>query len=163
MPIRKQNMATERAGVNYVRALVEENNSVFKEIDQRSDYGHDAFVLLVEGERVIPKEVAMQVKAGSSYCTPSTCKVPATAEQLAFWAEHDLTTLGVVYDPNEGVAYWVNLQAEARKRIQSRSQKGALIVFPKARWNLLVLQPGLFEQTNDIKELRSEAGSRLFC
>jgi len=26
--------------------------------------------------------------------------------------------------------------------------------------NALVLQPGLFEQTNDIKELRSEAGPR---
>src|ERR1700722_19113696 len=109
MPLRKLNSATERAGVNYVRKLVEVNNSIFKEQDLRHDYGHDAFVLLVEGEQVLSKEIAMQIKSGVSYCTPTTCKIPATGGQLTFWAGHDLETLGVVYDPSEDMAYWVDL------------------------------------------------------
>jgi hypothetical protein len=48
LPVRKLNTVTERACVNYVRGVVEANNSVFKELDLRHDYGHDAFVLLVE-------------------------------------------------------------------------------------------------------------------
>src|SRR5665213_1815134 len=110
MPIRKLNTVTERAGVNYVRDVVETNNSIFKEQDVRHDYGHDAFVLLVDGERVLPKEIAMQIKSGASYCTPTTCKIPATRGQLLFWAGHDLDTLGVVYDPGEAMAYWVDLK-----------------------------------------------------
>jgi hypothetical protein len=137
MPIRRKSSVTERAGVNYVRGVVEANNSVFKEMNQY-DYGHDAFVLLVEGEQVLPKEIAMQIKSGASYCTPTTCKIPARAGHLAFWAGHDLVTLGVVYDPGENVAYWVDLQAEARDRTRGRLQSaGAVIEFQKAEWNRL--------------------------
>jgi hypothetical protein len=136
MPIRKLNAVMERAGVNYVRGVVESNNSVFKEQDLRYDYGHDAFVLLVEGEHVLPKEIAMQIKSGASYCTPTACKIPATGSQLVFWAGHDLDTLGVVHDPNEGVAYWVDLKVEAKIRVRGqREQSGAVIEFPKMPWN----------------------------
>ncbi len=136
MPIRKRTSAIEREGVNYVRTIVEANNSIFKEMAQQHDYGHDAFVLLVEGEQVVPKEIAMQIKSGASYCTPTTCKIPATNSQLTFWAGHDLVTLGVVYDPNEKAAYWVDLQREARERTnRRREQTGALIEFPKSVWN----------------------------
>jgi hypothetical protein len=138
MPIRKYNIVTERAGVNYVRAVVESNNSVFKEQDTRHDYGHDAFVLLVEGERVLPKEIALQIKSGASYCTSETCKIPATSGQLEFWAGHDLETLGVVYDPNEDMAYWVDLKVEARElRRRHRDHAGTVIEFPKVLWNKL--------------------------
>jgi homoserine acetyltransferase len=138
MPVRKKNTITERAGVNYVRSVVEANNSVFKEIDRQHDYGHDAFVLLVEGEQVLPKEIALQIKAGATYCTATTCRIPATAGQIAFWAGHDLVTLGVVYDPDEDAAYWVDLQTEARNRtFGRREQAGAVIEFRKSGWNRL--------------------------
>ena len=48
MPIRKRNKVTERAGVNFVQSVVESNSSIFKEIAQQHDYGHDAFILLTE-------------------------------------------------------------------------------------------------------------------
>lgn len=138
MPIRKLNSITERAGVNYVREVVESNNSVFKEQDLRYDYGHDAFVLLVEGEQVLSKEIAMQIKSGASYCTRTTCKIPASGSQLVFWAGHDLDTLGVVHDPDEGIAYWVNLKVEAQMRVRGqREQSGAVIEFSKTPWNRL--------------------------
>jgi len=138
MPTRKLNSVTERAGVNYVQRVVEANNSVFEEKDLRHDYGHDAFVLLVEGERVLPKEIAMQIKSGASYCTPTTCKFWATGAQLTFWAGHDMETLGVVYNPAEDMAYWVDLKAEAMHRTRDRKeQTGAVIEFPKSAWNRL--------------------------
>ncbi len=138
MSIRKLNTVTERLGVNYVRALVEAANSIFKEQDLRHDYGHDAFVLLVEGEQVQPKEIAMQIKSGVSYCTMATCKIPASGGQLVFWAGHDLDTLGVVYDPDEKMAYWTDLKVEARQRTRGqREQAGAVIEFPKSAWNRL--------------------------
>ena len=135
MPIRKANSITERLGVNFVRGVVELNNSIFKEIDQRHDYGHDAFVLLVEGEHVIPKEVALQIKSGTSYCTPTECKIAASAGHLAFWAEHDLETLGVVFDPSKNSAYWIDLKAEARAQLVGTSRVGATIRYPKSAWN----------------------------
>jgi hypothetical protein len=138
MPLRKASSATERAGINYVRNLVEANNSIFKEMNQQHDYGHDAFVLLVEGEQVLSKEVAVQIKSGASYCTSGSCKIPATAGHLAFWAGHDLVTLGIVYDPAENAAYWIDLQTEARVLTRGHLQRtGAVIEFPKAEWNRL--------------------------
>jgi len=136
LPTRRLNTVVEREGVNYVCGVVESNNSVFKEQDLRHDYGHDAFVLLVEGEKVLPKEIAMQIKSGTSYCTPTGCRIPATGSQLNFWAKHDLETLGVVYDPAEGAAYWVDLKAESQQRTACRQgETGAVIEFPKCAWN----------------------------
>ena len=138
MPTRRFNLVTERAGVNYVRTVVEECNSIFKEHDLRADYGHDAFVLIVDGEKVTSTEIAMQIKAGVSYCTPKTCRFQATGGQLTFWAGHNLTTLGVVYDPSEKVAFWMNLKAEAQSLTRGRrEQKGATIEFAKTAWNRL--------------------------
>jgi hypothetical protein len=122
--------------VNFVRNAVEVNNSVFKEQDLRHDYAHDAFVMLVEGKHVLPKEIAMQIKSGTSYCKPTTCNIPAKAGQLTFWAGHDMDTLGIVYDPDEDMAYWVDLKVEARQRTRGqREQTGAVIEFPKSPWN----------------------------
>ncbi len=50
LPVRKKSNAVGRKGISFVRDAVEEANCVFKEIDRASDYGHDAFVLLVDGE-----------------------------------------------------------------------------------------------------------------
>ncbi|HYC05550.1 MAG TPA: DUF4365 domain-containing protein [Azospirillaceae bacterium] len=138
MAKRKWNSATERQGVNFVRCAIEANNSVFKEIDVRHDYGHDAFVLFVNGENVTSKEVALQIKSGKSYCRKYTCRIPATRQHLEFWRSHDLITLGVVYDPAENTAYWIDLKEEARYLIrQHRAQSNFVIEFPKSPWNML--------------------------
>lgn len=124
----------ERQGVAFVRSVVETANSVFKEIDRAHDYGHDAFALLVDGEQVTAKEIALQIKAGASFCTKGTCRVPATRPQLRFWARHDLTTIGVVYDPTANSAWWVDLQAEA-KATHRADDRPATVTFRKSDWN----------------------------
>lgn len=133
LPVRKASNATERKGIAFVRNAVEDANCVFKEIDRASDYGHDAFILLVDGEQVMPQEFAVQVKAGASYCQHSECSFHATKAQLNFWAQHPLETLGVVYDPDARCAWWVDLKQEAKA--SRRSDSGLTVRFAKADWN----------------------------
>lgn len=133
MPKRQRINATERKGVNYVRGIVEAANSVFREIDRAGDYGHDAFVLLVDGEAVTPVEIAVQIKSGRSFCRPRDCRFSASPAQLGFWAGHGLTTLGVIYDPDADCAWWVDLTEEAKAR--KATVGSCTIAFPKARWN----------------------------
>jgi hypothetical protein len=67
LPTRRHTSATERDGINFVRAVVEVQNCTFNEIHRENDYGNDAFVELVEGEQVSGVCVGVQVKSGVSY------------------------------------------------------------------------------------------------
>jgi len=119
--------------VAYVRGVVEDSNCVFKEIDRASDYGHDAFVLLVDDEEVTPVEIALQIKAGRSFCTLHNCSFVASQAHLNFWAKHGLTTIGVVYDPDVDSAWWIDLREAAKARRQGIG--GSTISLPKSEWN----------------------------
>ena len=133
MPVRRRINATERTGVAFVREVVENSNCVFKEVDRAYDYGHDAFILLVDEERVTPVEFALQIKAGQSFRRKNGYAFSASRAQLNFWAKHPLLTLGVVYDPEEKSGYWVDLQEEGR--LQKFSSKTVTIKIPREDWN----------------------------
>lgn len=111
LPTRGPNVVTERAGLNFVRAIVEGENCIFHQIHQQDDYGVDAFLELVDGPRVTGKCVAIQVKSGSSYCSVDECRIPYTARQARYWRSHSLPVLGIVFDPTEQSAYWIDLAA----------------------------------------------------
>jgi hypothetical protein len=131
----RDNLVTERAGINHARSVVEGAGCLFKEINLQHDFGHDATILLVAEGEVQPREVALQVKSGRSYNSERACHLPATAGHIDFWARHDLITLGVVFDPEADAAYWVDLQSECRARKQLGHVGGATINFAKAAWN----------------------------
>jgi hypothetical protein len=131
----RNNLVIERLGLNYVRSVVEGAGCLFKEINLQHDFGHDATIMLVVDGKVQPREVAVQVKSGESYNSETTCELPATAGHLDFWARHDLITLGIVYDPQQNLAFWVDLQTECRERKRRRHAGGATINFAKAAWN----------------------------
>lgn len=114
LPTRPLTAAMEREGVNFVRNVVEKNNCIFHEIHHENDYGNDAFVELVDGQQVTGRCVGVQIKAGDSYLTTSTCRIPYTAKQATYWSNHSLRVLGVVYDPGQQVAYWINLGARSK-------------------------------------------------
>ncbi|MBZ9647608.1 DUF4365 domain-containing protein [Sphingobium sp. 3R8] len=129
------NLVTERAGVNFARSVVEGAGSLFKEINLQHDFGHDATIIPVIDGHVRPREIALQVKSGASYVTPGTCHLPASAAHVYFWAKHDLQTLGVVYDPVEVMAYWIDLQTASRDALAQNPKAGTTFVFAKAMWN----------------------------
>jgi Domain of unknown function (DUF4365) len=129
------NLVTERAGVNFARGVVEGAGSLFKEINLQHDFGQDATMVLVVDGHVRPREVAFQIKSGASYVSPSFCHLPASAAHIYFWAEHDLVTLGVVYDPSEKVAWWIDLQTAARDFRASNPKSGTTFTYAKGLWN----------------------------
>jgi hypothetical protein len=107
---KKINTAMARNGVNYVRNVVESANCIFNEIPQQNDFGNDAFIELVENENVKGITIAAQIKSGSSFCFKDKCIIPATRNHFEYWHDHSLTVIGIVYDPDEDAAYWINLQ-----------------------------------------------------
>jgi hypothetical protein len=107
---KKQSTVTEREGINYVRAVVESVNCIFHEIHQENDYGIDAFIELVENNNVKGITLALQIKSGRSYCSISECKIQASKNHFEYWRDHSMPVIGVVYDPDEKVAYWYNIQ-----------------------------------------------------
>lgn len=133
--LRKRTTITERRGINFMRQLFEGANCIFKEIDQRHDVGQDVCVLLVDGEHVTHREIALQIKSGKSYCSGNICSIPTDQHHLEFWRQHPLTTYGIVFDPNEGVAYWTNLKEEADDRHFGRTRSNTVIQFSKSEWN----------------------------
>ncbi|MHC2001858.1 DUF4365 domain-containing protein [Methylobacterium sp. CM6241] len=129
------NLVTERAGVNYARTIVESAGSFFKEINLQHDVGQDATIVLVVDGVVRPREIALQIKSGDSYVTTDHCRIPAKSAHIYYWANHDLLTIGVVYDPGEASAYWIDLQAASRHHRQSTPKTGTTFTFAKSAWN----------------------------
>jgi hypothetical protein len=121
--------------VNFVRGIVEGAGSLFKEINLQHDVGQDATMVLVVDGYVRPREVAIQIKSGKSYVSGSNCQLPATAAHIYFWAEHDLITLGVVYDPIEKAAWWTDLQSASRDFRRRNARSGTTFAFAKGLWN----------------------------
>jgi hypothetical protein len=130
----RSNLTIERAGVNFIRGVVEGTGCLFKEVNLQHDFAHDASIILVVDGEVQPQEVALQIKSGKTYNLSQSCKIPVTTAHLNFWAKHDLPTLGVVYDPSEKMAYWVDLKARA-KTYQRDRQAPSSVKYKKALWN----------------------------
>lgn len=129
------NLVTERSGVNFARSVVEGAGCLFKEINLQHDFGQDATMVLVVDGQVRPREVAFQIKSGASYVSPTACGLPATAAHIYFWAEHDLVTVGVIYDPAEKAAWWIDLQTAARNFQASNPKSGTTFTYAKGLWN----------------------------
>ncbi|WP_067706707.1 DUF4365 domain-containing protein [Erwinia sp. ErVv1] len=108
--------AMAKKGINYVRDIVESSNSIFHEVHQENDYGNDAFVELVDGVDVKGITIAIQVKSGKSFCTNNTCKIPASKQHFEYWKSHSLPVLGIVYDPDESKAYWVDIKSYIKNK-----------------------------------------------
>ncbi len=106
---KKKSSAVERAGVNYVRSVVEQANCIFHEIETRNDFGNDAFLELVDGEDVRGICLALQIKSGPSFKTTQGYKFPADKKHFEYWAKHTLPVIGIVYDPSKTCACWINV------------------------------------------------------
>lgn len=107
---RKRSQATSRDGVNFVRGLVERQNSTFQEIDLHNDLGNDAYVEFVVEENATGCCVALQIKSGASYRTSSDrYAFQADRDHFEYWASHTLPVLAIIVDPEKGKAVWVDI------------------------------------------------------
>lgn len=108
---RKQSKAMSRAGVSYVRAVVERHNSTFQEIDLDNDLGNDAYIEFIEREAATGCCVVVQIKAGTSYVTRDGRHylLKGDRDHFEYWESHNLPVGAIVYDPTTGVAGWCDV------------------------------------------------------
>lgn len=110
MTKRKQTSATAREGINFLRSLVERHNCIFHEIRQEDDIGNDAYVEFVLNENATGCCIAVQVKSGRSYRrSEGRYVIPADQSHFTYWRSHALPVAGVVFDPTERRAFWVDI------------------------------------------------------
>lgn len=92
---RKLSQATAREGINFVRALVESQNSTFQEVELHNDLGNDAYVEFVVEESATGCCVALQIKSGASYRTASGgYAFQADRSHFEYWASPHATSAG---------------------------------------------------------------------
>lgn len=111
MVLYKKTNVTAKQGINFVRSTVEAAGSLFHKIEAENDLGIDGLIELVRDERPLNKQVAVQVKSGSSYFNSSgeECLIPVESHR-DYWINYPLPVLGIVYVPVLGVAHWVNIK-----------------------------------------------------
>jgi len=101
--------ATSKAGVNYIRTVVETSNSIFHEIQQDNDIGVDAIIEIIKNERPTGKMVAVQIKSGGSFFIGGKCVIPVDNHEN-YWVNHPLPMFGIAYVPDLDCAYWVDIK-----------------------------------------------------
>jgi len=108
---RKQSRATARAGVNYVRAVVERHNSTFQEIDPDNDLGNDAYIEFIEREAATGCCIVVQIKSGRSYLSRDGRHyvLKANRDHFEYWEAHNLPVGAIVHDPITGAAGWCDV------------------------------------------------------
>ena len=135
MPKRRKLNAVERDGVNYVRNIVEHSNCIFNEIHRENDYGNDGFIELVDGEILTGKCFLVQIKSGRSYNTKNSCTIPANVEHCNYWKSHKLSVIGIVFDPDEQCAFWMNISSFIKRNPLIVSNGPYNLTFPKRTIN----------------------------
>ncbi|MDV7220141.1 tetratricopeptide repeat protein [Streptomyces prunicolor] len=105
-----QTRRIERAGVNAVRALLEEHDQIVQEIDGGNDYGEDLFVMFTKDGQRTGVSVAIQVKSGAKYKRSNGYSIPVDGH-FDDWKNSLLPVLGVVFDVDTRQLFWVNLSA----------------------------------------------------
>lgn len=112
MPRYKKTNATAKAGINFVRSVVEDSGSLFHKIEQENDLGIDGLIEFVRDERPLNKLVATQIKSGKSYfdLKRNECLIPI-GEHRKYWLQYPVPVIGIVFIPLICEASWVDLKA----------------------------------------------------
>lgn len=111
MPKYLRTNATAKAGINYIRSIVESYNCIFQKIDQENDVGIDALIEVVDNEVPTGKFIAAQIKSGKSYYDEQAklCKFPI-GDHRTYWSNYSLPVYGIVYVPELESAFWVDVK-----------------------------------------------------
>ncbi|MCB2196995.1 MAG: DUF4365 domain-containing protein [Bacteroidetes bacterium] len=106
-----QNKKTEFLGVDYVAQVINKSNSIFNKVDGSNDIGLDGYIEFIENESATGLCVGIQIKSGNSYQSANKefAVITADVDHFEFWKSHILPIAGVVYIPEDDIAYWIDL------------------------------------------------------
>jgi len=96
-------------GIHHVGKITSACNCVFQTIEQQNDIGNDAYIEFVIDEASTGCCIAAQIKSGSSYVQGGKFVIPADEKHFEYWRSHILPICGIVYDPESGMARWVDI------------------------------------------------------
>lgn len=137
---------TERAGVNAVRAFLEDRGCVVQEVDTANDFGKDLLVDLTEKNEITGQSIAVQVKSGISFFRNGIWGIPAKGVDLNTWLESSIPIFGIIFDPVASELHWMNLSAYVHEEMDARYEhkhigrpvdegrdrlKGHFVAFPR--------------------------------
>lgn len=97
-----------RQGVHLAASAFEAIGFAFREQHQ-SDYGIDAHVELIDGDRPTGRLLGVQVKAGKSYLSETigdNFVFRADAKHVDYWVDHALPVLVCLADLDNDIVYW---------------------------------------------------------
>lgn len=103
----------ERAGVNALRALLEDHDHIVQEIDGGNDHGEDMIVNFTRGGKRTGYWLAIQVKSGKKYKRSKGYAIPVD-DHFDDWRQSRIPIIGVVYDMKKKELFWVNLTEQLR-------------------------------------------------
>jgi Domain of unknown function (DUF4365) len=126
---RKRSKAVARAGINYVRATVEQCNCIFHEIDLDNDIGNDAYIEFIEKEEATGCIIAAQIKSGQSYFRDDRryAAIQCDRDHFEYWVSHSLPIVMIAYNPDDGSAAWCDV-TESLMREPEKIEKGPYVV-----------------------------------
>ena len=102
------------------------------------DYGIDAHAEVVDGEKVSGKLLALQIKAGPSSFSepgPGGWWFRPDADHLAYWNNHSLPVVVVLYNPQTGSCHWQRVSRET------------LVETATGGWKLLVPEKQVLDES----------------
>ncbi|MFD8730494.1 DUF4365 domain-containing protein [Streptomyces sp. NPDC059611] len=108
----------ERAGVNALRALLEDHEHIVQEIDGGNDHGEDMIVNFTRDGKRTPYWIAIQVKSGKKYKRVNGYAIPVD-DHFDDWRQSRIPILGVVYDMKKRELFWVNLTERLKSVAES--------------------------------------------
>lgn len=108
---RKQNKKTEFLGVDYVSQVINKSNSIFNKVDGSQDIGLDGYIEFIENESATGLCIGIQIKSGNSYQSDNKefALITADLDHFEYWKSHILPLAGIVYVPEDDLAYWIDL------------------------------------------------------
>jgi hypothetical protein len=121
---------TERLGVAALQYFFGDVGWLFRE-QYTHDYGIDAHVEIVEGDRPTGKLIAFQIKSGSSFYAEQTADsivFRTDEEHVNYWLNHSMPVVVVIFDPKTKAMHWQQISKETA---ESTGKKWKVLL-PKA-------------------------------
>lgn len=111
MPKWKTNKKTEKQGVSFIRKLVEDHGSIFREVPGDTDTGIDGFIEFVNNEEVSGHLLGVQVKSGDSFYNAKKNKFIfyPDIDHLNYWESYMIPVILVFYSPIHKCGSWISI------------------------------------------------------
>jgi hypothetical protein len=107
----KHNKKVENEGILHVAKVINDCGCIFNKIDGSNDIGLDGFVEFVEAEKATGLCIGVQIKAGQSFQSQNKkfAVIKGDKPHFEYWKIFILPIAGIVYVPEDGKAYWIDL------------------------------------------------------